>query len=122
MAVTVNNRYLKYKTADEVQAILEGVEHIDSTPTPNSNNPISSGGVDNALGNYPTKTEMETDLANYPTKTELNTTLGEYSTTEEMNQAIAPLTVTDEEFNAIFGIDGDDSSDSSDEELLNLTM
>ena len=81
MAVKINPKYIPY-SKDETQAILQGVEHIDQTPTEESNYPVSSGGVKAALDNHPT--------------------------TEQMAAAIAPLTVTEAQFNNIFY--GDDSS------------
>ena len=59
MAENIDPRYLPY-TSQEVKTILEQVEHLDETPTPGSNNPIKSGGVSEALGNYFNK---ETDVA-----------------------------------------------------------
>lgn len=82
MAVKINPKYIPY-SKEETQAILEGVEHIDETPTEESNYPVSSGGVKTALNDHPT--------------------------TAQMASAIAPLQVTEEQFNAIFGIDSSSS-------------
>lgn len=48
MAVKINPKYIPY-SKEETQAILEGVEHIDETPTEESEYPVSSGGVRAAL-------------------------------------------------------------------------
>ena len=57
--VTVNNRYLGYNS-QEVKQILKQVETLDNAPTEGSDNPIKSGGVAAALGDYFNK---ENDLA-----------------------------------------------------------
>lgn len=44
----VESRYLKYNKA-EVERILGSVEHVDDTPTEESDNPVKSGGVNAAL-------------------------------------------------------------------------
>ena len=51
MRTTVNNRYMKYETAEEVQALLEKVENADAQPTSQSDNMISSGAVYEAMAN-----------------------------------------------------------------------
>jgi len=80
----VDPRYLTYDAKD-VERILGSVEHIDDTPTAESDNPVKSGGVAASLANYPTNAQM--------------------------TAAIAPLTVTEEQFNAIFYPDDSSSSE-----------
>ena len=60
MANNINPRYLSY-SKDEVQAILDQVETLDDAPVAGSDNPVKSGGVAGALGDYFNK---ETDIAN----------------------------------------------------------
>lgn len=47
--VTIDPRYSKY-TNREIEEILESVETIDTEPTADSPNPVSSGGAAQALG------------------------------------------------------------------------
>lgn len=58
--VTIDPRYSKHNN-QEIERILDSVATIDSTPAPESNNPISSGAVAAALGhvaeNLPEATE-----------------------------------------------------------------
>lgn len=50
--VGIDPRYLSY-SKDEVEAILNKVEKVDATPTPDSDYPVSSRGVFAALhGEY----------------------------------------------------------------------
>ena len=46
---TVDPRYMSYDK-DEMERILASVEHIDDTPTSESNNVVKSGGVAAAFG------------------------------------------------------------------------
>lgn len=61
--VNINPRYLTYNK-DEVQTILSQVEHIDTTPTEDSSNPVTSGGVKNELDKYTTTEVLTALLAN----------------------------------------------------------
>ena len=47
--VTIDPRYSKHNN-QEIERILDSVATIDSEPTPDSDNPISSGAVAAALG------------------------------------------------------------------------
>ena len=54
---------MKYKTKDEVEALLDKVNNADAEPTAESENMISSGAVAAALGNYSTTEQMNEALA-----------------------------------------------------------
>ena len=47
--VTVDSRYMKYKTKEEVEALLDKVNNADAEPTAESKNMISSGAVYEAM-------------------------------------------------------------------------
>lgn len=80
--VTVDPRYLSFDTPD-VERILKSVEIIDTTPTEESPNPVSSGSVAAALA------QVNTALVECATKTEVSTALEDYSTTEQIAEELA---------------------------------
>lgn len=57
--VTVDPRYMKYRTKDEVEALLDKVNNADAEPTAESGNMISSGAVHEALDNYVAKEDLK---------------------------------------------------------------
>jgi len=57
--VTVDPRYMKYRTKDEVEALLDKVNNADAEPTAESGNMISSGAVHEALGSYVAKENLK---------------------------------------------------------------
>lgn len=59
--VNYDPRYMKYDKED-VEALLDKVNGADDAPTADSENMIKSGAVHAALGNYPTKEEMNAAL------------------------------------------------------------
>lgn len=62
MSVQLDPKYLS-ENKDEVERILASVKTIDAAPTAGSNNPVKSGGVAAALGDYNTKEEVTELLA-----------------------------------------------------------
>lgn len=57
--VTVDPRYMKYRTKDEVETLLDKVNNADAEPTAESGNMISSGAVHEALGGYVAKEDLK---------------------------------------------------------------
>lgn len=55
---SVDPRYLSYDKQD-VERILGSVEHIDEAPTEESDSPVSSGGVAEALKGYYADEDIE---------------------------------------------------------------
>lgn len=77
--VTIDPRYSKHSNI-EIERILDSVETIDETPTPESGNPVSSGG---------TATAISEAVSDRPTNEEMAEALGGYYTKEQVDELLA---------------------------------
>lgn len=98
----IDPRYLTYNK-DEVQRILNGVEHVDATPTADSNYPVKSGGVAAAIAQI--ITSMTEALEQYITTKQLAVLL-------DAKQDATP-TATEQDIRAIVTDYTTDASSSS---------